>query len=132
MISRNVLDSLGFAGLVLGGAVAFKLAGALGLIPAQTAGHGFQVILGVMLAAYGNVIPKRLVRTLDPERARRLQGVRRASGWAMTLAGLVYALAWLATPEAVAFPVSITAVALAGLVTLVGVVTGCLRPAVRT
>lgn len=51
---------------------------------------------GIMLAWYGNRMPKLLVRG---DRARR---ANRVGGWSMALSGLVYALLWIFAPMSVA------------------------------
>ena len=58
-----------------------------------------QIAIGLMVAAYGNVAPRQLVR-YDPDAAgpSRRQALIRFSGWVFTLAGLAYALAWLVAP----------------------------------
>jgi len=59
----------------------------------------FGVVTGLVLAYYGNVIPKRsaCVDPLSASAARR-QRLLRFSGWVFTLAGVAYAAIWALAP----------------------------------
>jgi hypothetical protein len=59
----------------------------------------FGIVTGLILAYYGNVIPKRSA-CVDPVSAgaARRQRLLRFSGWTFTLAGLVYAAIWAFAP----------------------------------
>ena len=59
----------------------------------------FGIATGLVLAYYGNVIPKRsaCVNPVSDSAARR-QRLLRFSGWAFTLAGLAYAAIWAFAP----------------------------------
>jgi hypothetical protein len=59
----------------------------------------FGIATGLVLAYYGNVIPKRsaCVNPVSASAARR-QRLLRFSGWAFTLAGLAYAAIWAFAP----------------------------------
>jgi hypothetical protein len=59
----------------------------------------FGIATGLILAFYGNVIPKRSA-CVDPvsDSAARRQRLLRFSGWAFTLAGLAYAAIWAFAP----------------------------------
>jgi uncharacterized membrane protein len=59
----------------------------------------FGVATGLVLAYYGNVIPKRsaCVDPLSASAARR-QRLLRFSGWVFTLAGLAYGAIWALAP----------------------------------
>jgi len=58
-------------------------------------GRLYGVAAGLIIAAYGNVAPRKLVR-LDPESPRfaRKQAALRFSGWVFVLAGLANAAVW--------------------------------------
>ena len=77
-----------------------KVAQAAGLIaPDSELGHSlFGVASGLVLAAYGNQIPKLLQR-YDPtvDTARR-QAFQRQAAWVFVITGLGSAAAWLALP----------------------------------
>jgi hypothetical protein len=59
----------------------------------------FGIATGLVLAYYGNVIPKRS-GCVDPvsDGAARRQRLLRFSGWIFTLAGLAYAAIWALAP----------------------------------
>jgi len=88
------------AGLLIAAALAAVGARRAGLIadadPARISG----ILSGLVLAFYGNVIPRRLVRYEpdSPQPARR-QAALRFSGWAFVLAGLANALVWAFAPS---------------------------------
>ena len=74
---------------------------------------------GVIVALCGNLIPKTLAAPRASLAAeRRMQAALRSAGLAMTLAGALYALLWLAAPEAIAQPASLGALGLAFLYTV--------------
>ena len=58
-------------------------------------GRLYGIAAGLIIAAYGNVAPRKLVR-YDPGSTRpaRTQAAIRFSGWAFVLAGLAHALIW--------------------------------------
>ena len=58
-------------------------------------GRLYGIAAGLIIAAYGNVAPRRLVR-YDPGSARpeRRQAAIRFSGWVFVIAGLANALIW--------------------------------------
>lgn len=71
---------------------------------------------GVIVALCGNAIPKTLKAPLASwADEARLQAALRSTGWAMTMAGVIYAGLWLAAPEDIAMPVSISVLAAAAL-----------------
>lgn len=75
---------------------------------------------GLILAAFGNLIPKQIGRSgkdLDPVRA---QAMRRFAGWTFTLAGLGYAVVRLTFPIDIVRPVSMSLVAGSVVVVLAG------------
>jgi hypothetical protein len=65
------------------------------------------VLSGLVLAFYGNTIPKMVLRS---DRAR---SVRRFAGWAFVLSGLACAAVWALAPEAVALSVTFGTVGVA-------------------
>ena len=109
------------AGLLIVAALAAVGARRAGLIadpelPARISG----ILCGLVLAVYGNVIPRRLVR-YEPDSARpaRRQAALRFSGWAFVLAGLANALVWAFAPStAMALWSMVPIVAAIALVTL--------------
>lgn len=55
------------------------------------------VVSGLVIAAFGNVIPKKLVR-FDPADPARKLALQRFTGWVIVLAGLANALVWAIAP----------------------------------
>ena len=92
MILKRTTFAVAFAVLILGMAAGLKYAQSLDLVGPEAAKRTMQVTIGLMLAAYANLMPK----DVGPWRASSLamarsQSALRVGGWSMTLAGLVYA-----------------------------------------
>ena len=90
------------AGLALGGgmiaaAVILRLLQRAGSIDVATSTRAIQVLIGVMLAAYANGMPKDLGRWMPPDAAARILSALRVGGWSLTLAGVGYAALWART-----------------------------------
>ena len=101
----------------LGLTVVMKVAERNGLIAGDVGDRAFMVLMGLIIAGYGNVVPKQLKRPrATPEAEARVQAALRVCGWVMTLAGLVVAGIWTFAPEAVAEPVSLLTLGAAFLV----------------
>lgn len=78
-----------------------------------------QVFVGLMLAAYSNLMPKDVGRwRATAQAAARVQSALRVGGWSMTLAGLTYAGLWAFAPLGVADVASTIVVATATLITM--------------
>jgi hypothetical protein len=78
-----------------------------------------QVIVGLSLAAYANVMPKQLGRAKVSLRAETwAQATLRVGGWSLSLAGLAYAGLWALAPLPVADVAGAAIVALALVATL--------------
>ncbi len=89
------------AGLVWGGgivalAIGATLARKLGYIEADTVTRVVYGSIGLMVAGYGNRIPKAFVASAEARRAKRV------AGWSMVLSGLIYAGMWIFAPIPVA------------------------------
>ena len=102
----------------LGTAAAVTYAQSLGLIGSEAAKRIVQVMSGLILAAYGNLMPK----DVGPWRASAMaiakaQSALRVGGWSMTLAGLAYAGLWAFAPLPVAKIAGLVVVALAMVIT---------------
>lgn len=111
---KQISFSLVVAGLMLGVAAALKFANGLELIDQETVKRGAQVMIGLMLAAYANVMPKSLNGPIRPTEAeRRSLSAARFGGWLFTLAGLGYAGTWAFAPIGIADEVATAMVALA-------------------
>ena len=99
---RELGHGLRVAGLLIGAALVAVAAPRLGLIAdPELPARFFGIVCGLVVAAYGNVIPRRLVR-YEPESLRpaRRQAAQRFAGWAFVLAGLANALVWAFAPSA--------------------------------
>ncbi|CAN5887196.1 hypothetical protein BH23PLA1_BH23PLA1_43300 [soil metagenome] len=119
MILKRTSAALVLAALVLGSAAALRYAEGHELIGADTAKRTMQVMIGLILAAYSNLMPK----DIGPWRASasaavRSQSALRVGGWALTLAGLGYAAFWAFTPIPFAQVASPVLVATALMVTV--------------
>ena len=119
MILKRTSFAVALAVLILGTAAALRYAQGLDLIGGEAAKRTMQVMIGLALAAYSNLMPK----DVGPWRASalamaRAQSALRVGGWSMTLAGLAYAGLWAFAPLAVADVASIAVVALAMLITI--------------
>lgn len=91
---RKVTLAIVLAGSLLGLALIVPLGWGPGTA-SQFAERGVGVMMGVIVVAFANVIPKQVGS------ARGL-ALRRIAGWALVLGGLGYALAWLLMPLAYA------------------------------
>ncbi len=70
------------------------------------------IIIGLYLAAIGNVLPRSLPPTSSmPGNAAQVQAFQRFAGWMWVLGGLGFAAAWLVLPKDTAVPVSVAVVA---------------------
>jgi hypothetical protein len=79
-----------------------------------------QVVIGLTLAAYANLMPKDVGRwRASATAAARAQSALRVGGWSMTLAGLAHAGIWAFAPLPVAHVAAIAVVASAMLITLI-------------
>ncbi|MBX3562294.1 MAG: SdpI family protein [Sphingomonas sp.] len=79
--------------------IALPLLGAADVLDAGLGQRLSGVAIGLILAAYGNIAPKQLVR-YDPESPRpaRKQAFIRFSGRVFVIAGLAHALVWALAP----------------------------------
>ncbi len=113
----------GLFGIVLalafaGAALALKFAQHHQMISADFATRAFQAAIGLVLAAYGNLMPKSEPECGDVWSARK-QALLRTGGWLFTIAGLGYAVIWLAVPMERASDLSMALVGSATAITLV-------------
>ena len=117
---RSASRSIALAILILGTAAALPYAQSLGLIGPDAARRTMQVMIGLILAAYANVMPKDIGPwRSSAEATARAQSLLRVAGWSMTLAGLIYAGLWAFAPLAVA-DIAATAVVAVALVITIG------------
>ena len=105
--------------LTLGTAAGLKYAQSLDLVGPEAAKRTMQVTIGLMLAAYSNLMPKDVGPWREsPLAMARSQSVLRVGGWSMTLAGMVYAGLWAFAPLAFADVASMVIVASAMAITV--------------
>ena len=98
---NRIFPSLILAAVMIGVGIAIVAARRAGLVGHDASTRAFMAMLGLMVTAYANVIPKRS----SPVSRGRL-AVRRLAGWTLSLAGLGYAVAWIVAPMAVAPDIS--------------------------
>jgi len=99
---KTIRLSLLIAGAEVAGALLLTLARKQGLIDMEGVVRGVMVMIGLGVAAIGNMIPKTRdgVQPHTMELAALRQRVFRISGWAMTLGGLTFAgLSAFAPPD---------------------------------
>ena len=119
MIAKPIAQALGLAAVFLGLAFAHRYAGATGWISEDLSRRIVQVIIGLGLAAYGNLMPKQGGKPRASARAETAaQAALRVGGWSMALAGLVYAALWAFAPLAFADAASLVVVLGATVLTL--------------
>lgn len=119
MILKRVSIALALAAALLGAAAALRYAQSLEMVGAESARRTMQVMIGLILAAYANVMPKDIGRFRGSARgATTSQTAMRVGGWSLTLAGLCYAGIWAFTPLAFADVAGTAVVAVATLVTV--------------
>lgn len=116
-MNKEVMGSLAWAGGILALALGATLARQLGYIDTDTVTRLVVGINGLMIAYYGNRMPKALAPSAYASQ------VARVGGWAMVLSGLVYAGAFAFAPIQTAVLVGVGAV-LTGIAVTFGY---CLR-----
>jgi len=118
-MSPRITTAIVIALLFLAAAAGLRYAGDAGLIGADGARRALQILIGLGLAGYANLMPKRIGGApRSPLVERRTQAALRVGGWSLTVAGLTQAALWAFAPLAVAGPGSLTAVAGALTLTL--------------
>jgi hypothetical protein len=119
MIPTRMTAAMALGGFILIAAATLKYAQAENAISPEVTRRSMQVLFGLMLAAYANVIPKDIGNWQASTRAvARSQSVLRVGGWSLTLAGLAYAGLWAFAPLAVADVAAMPIVASALLITM--------------
>jgi hypothetical protein len=119
MIARTLIAGLAAAALMLAVAAGVKYAEGASVIGHDTAVRTIQVIIGLMLAAYANFMPKSLGSLQSSAAAARwAQSALRVGGWSFAIAGLGYAVIWALAPLAIADVISILIVVSAMIATL--------------
>lgn len=119
MIVTRLGGAIALAIAFLAAAAALRYASVQGTIGEDVATRAVQVIIGLGLAAYANVMPKQVG---GPRRSReaetRAQAAQRVGGWSITLAGLIHAGLWAFAPLSFASTGSMVVVGGAVILTL--------------
>lgn len=111
--------AVALAALLMGTSAALAYAQGVGLMTPETAKRAVQVLIGLMLAGYANLMPKDVGQwRATPVAMGRAQSALRVGGWSLTLAGLTYSGLWAFAPTNVADSVSMAVVATALLITM--------------
>lgn len=119
MITKRLIWAIALAALILGSALALRYAEGSGMISDETGRRSMQVLIGLMLAGYANLMPKQLGRARGSAVAEaRTQAALRVGGWSLTLGGLTFAALWAFAPLNFADVASVVVVASALLLTL--------------
>lgn len=95
-MNREVITSLAWGIGIVVLALCATFARSRGYIEGEMVDRIVMGAVGLMVAWFGNQMPKRFVPSA---RARQAQ---RVAGWSMALSGLVYAGFWIAAPKDVA------------------------------
>lgn len=109
---RDILPSLAWSGGLIGLALAATFARSQGYIDGDTVNRIVMGAIGLMVAWYGNRLPKAFVPSHAAAKAARV------SGWSMALSGLVYAGLWAFAPQSVAVVGGCAAIIAGMLVTM--------------
>lgn len=118
MIIRKLAPAIALAALMLAAAAGLRYAESVGLLGPDSARRTLQVLIGLMLAGYANLMPKQIGKAgASPLALARTQSALRVGGWSLTLAGLVYAGLWALAPLPVADTLSMIVVAAATALT---------------
>jgi len=91
-MTKDLINSLAWGGGIVALALGATVAKNLGYIDQETTLRIVLGATGLMIAAFGNRIPKTFVPSAHARKAQRV------TGWAMVLSGLVYAGAFVFAP----------------------------------
>lgn len=91
-MNKELVGSLAWGGGIIALALAASLARKLGYVDAETVTRMVIGANGLMIAWFGNRMPKTFVPQAWARQARRV------GGWSMVLSGLVYAGLWAFAP----------------------------------
>src|SRR5262245_50939962 len=112
MITKRISFAVSIAMLILATAAAVKYAQGLEWISAEAARRTIQFLIGLVLASYGNFMPKDIARSGAAQcAASRSQSALRVGGWSITLAGIAHAGLWAFAPIVFAHTAAIVVVA---------------------
>ncbi len=93
MMTQRITGSLALAFALLTVAAGLTWARRMGWVDIDLPARGTMMAIGMLVAIYGNAIPK-VIKTTSP----RARSEQRFAGWAFVLAGLAYAAVWALAP----------------------------------
>jgi hypothetical protein len=100
----ELIDGIAWGGSIVLLAIGASFAHKLGYIEAETVQRLVFCGIGLMVAGFGNRIPKAFVASAETRRAKRV------AGWSTVLSGLLYAGLWVFAPFPVATWAGVAAV----------------------
>lgn len=119
MITNRLVSSVTLAAAFLAVVFGLKAAQNASVLDADTTKRIVQVLIGMALAAYANLMPKQIGSAKgSPQAQARTQAALRLGGWSFTLGGLAYAALWAFAPLAFADTASMVPIIGAMVVTL--------------
>jgi hypothetical protein len=99
MFWKPILSGILFGLLFVVVALGLKWAAVHHIVSSDSPVRGIEVLMGLMIAFYGNAIPKTLQRFREGKgESGRLQSLRRTIGWLLTVGGLGFAAVWASAP----------------------------------
>ena len=117
MIAKRLGLALALAAAFLAAAAALRYGANSAMISDEFARRSVQVLIGLGLAGWGNLMPKQRSRPGASIRAETwTQSALRVGGWSMVLAGLAYAALWAFAPLGFADAAAVWVVGIATLV----------------
>jgi hypothetical protein len=114
MMTNRITSSLALAGMLIAVSTGLAYVHRLGVVGSETPARVTMVLTGILLAVYGNVIPKS-----DSRSSARGEALQRVTGWATVISGLGYAAIWAFAPMGIAADASMAAV-LIGFASVLG------------
>jgi hypothetical protein len=111
-VNKELVSDLAWGVGIVVLALASSYARKLGYIEAETVTRIVMCATGLMVAWFGNRMPKKFVPNALARKAARV------GGWSMALSGLIYAALWVFAPTQVAVAGGSAAVILGILVTI--------------
>jgi drug/metabolite transporter (DMT)-like permease len=112
MMTQRITGNLTLAFTLLTVAAGLTYARRMGWVDIDLPARGTMIASGMLVAIYGNAIPKAIRATSPGARS-----VQRVAGWAFVLSGLAYAAIWAFAPLPIApdLSMSVLGAALAGV-----------------
>jgi len=105
MMTNRITSSLALAGMLIAVSAGLAYIHRLGVVGSETPARVTMVVTGILLAVYGNVIPKS-----DSRISARGESLQRVTGWATVISGLGYAVIWAVAPIGIAADASMATV----------------------